>query len=116
MIGVERKSEFAWDEQQLRQWYLVEQLSMTDIAQRMWCSVGTPRRWLHKWNIPIRTDEEGIRLAHKHGKFLNKQNPETCANWSGGRWVDQKGYVYIYKPDYHRTSRKKYIQDHILIW
>ena len=107
---------YNWNKDELQKWYWQDNLSLTDIAKKVGCSDGTPGLWMKHFNIPRRTDEEGIRLAHKQGKFLNKQTAELCSNWKGGRWVDPKGYVYIYKPNYHRTSRKKYIQEHILIW
>ncbi len=111
-----RTKVYLWNKGELEQWYLVEKLSIADIATRVGCASTTPRRWFDKFQIPRRTDGEGIRLAHKQGKFAYKQIAEKCSNWNGGRWVDAKGYVYLYKPDYHRTTRKSYIQEHIWVW
>ncbi len=107
---------YQWDKSQLEQWYLVDKMSIADIAKKIGCASNLPGKWMRHFGIPRRSDEEGIRLAHTQEKFLNKRNPETCSKWHGGRWIDAKGYVYIYKPDHHRVTRKCYVQEHILVW
>jgi HNH endonuclease len=40
---------------------------------------------------------------------------EKCRMWRGGRYKNL-GYSFIYKPDYYKKSKQKYIQEHIYIY
>ena len=36
-------------------------------------------------------------------------------NWGGGRKLNGKGYVLLYKPDHPRANSKNYVYEHILV-
>lgn len=50
-------------------------------------------------------------------KVIKGQDPKTHPRWKGGKYIDNKGYVYIFAPDHPRARSNggKYIQEHRLV-
>ncbi len=112
-MGAPRK--FDWNREQLMQWYGDEGLSTIDIAKILGCDHRSVNVWMQKFGIPRRSSSNAAFAAVRQNK-IHSGVKENESRWNGGRWVDARGYVYIYKPDYHRVTRKVYIQEHIFIW
>lgn len=83
-------------------------LSSPKIAEQMGISDTTVRRRLYEFNIPMRSDEEGIRLAYKSGKTKKQINRLER--------VLHRGYYRIWMPDHPRADSKGRVSEHIYIW
>lgn len=99
----------------LYQEYIIKKISKREIAQRCKCDHGTITRYLHKFNIPIRTLSEAIKLwyennPHPHKSKRGKDSP----HWKGGRHV-VGGYVKIYFPTHPYAYNRKYMLEHRLV-
>lgn len=90
--------------------------SRVDIAGLLHISEGTVKYYLQKFNIPMRTRGEALRLAYASG---HKQRPGLKGpdnpSWKGGRTV-WGGYIYIKAPDHPRAKSNGYVAEHILVW
>ena len=85
--------------------YWNKEKSQNQIAKE--CNVApiTIGRNMEKFNIPKRSLSEatkGINKGDKHG------------NWKGGR-SEVNGYIYLYKPEHHKSTQKGYVLEHILV-
>lgn len=57
-------------------------------------------------DMHLHESRKGI-INHKRGK----EHP----NWKGGR-IYSSGYVFVCKPEHHRSNRDGYVREHILVW
>jgi len=51
-------------------------------------------------------------------KFRNSpwhQTGTNNPNWNGGRFI-HRGYIYIYKPNYHSSHKSGYVAEHVFVW
>lgn len=85
------------EKEKLKELYLVQKLSGTEIAKRYNMSKVCLCRALHKFGIPIR-DCTG----------------ENHPSWKGGR-VEKMGYIAIWMPNHPRANNVGYVKEHILI-
>jgi len=46
--------------------------------------------------------------------FWNRSGPES-PHWKGGRYINSKGYVLIYKPEHPYANKKGYVFEHRLV-
>lgn len=53
------------------------------------------------------------KIGANHPQF-GKYGSES-AHWKGGQTVDNRGYIFIYKPDHPRADAKGYIKRAILV-
>jgi hypothetical protein len=51
-----------------------------------------------------------LSLARK-GKYLR----EEAFRWKGGRYINDSGYVMIFKPEHSRAAQNGYVREHILV-
>jgi hypothetical protein len=54
-------------------------------------------------------------LGH-HQKFMVQRKGEESPHWSGGRFIDKNGYVYVYSPDHPFAKNYGYVFEHRLVW
>lgn len=94
--------------------YIVKENSTGTMAKIAKVNSSTIRTWLKKFGIKLRTTSEAMRL-------FNQKNPgywggENHPNWNGGRIIDDRGYVLIFKPNHPRShTGRRYIFEHILM-
>ena len=61
------------------------------------------------------------RDRQRPGEFAGKNNPmygtkgDKAGNWKGGRYIDPKGYVNIYKPEHPSSDSRGYVFEHVMI-
>ena len=94
--------------------YIVEENSTKVMAKLAMVNSSTIRTWLMKFGIKLRTTSEAMRLFNQKnpGYWGGKNHP----NWKGGRIIDDRGYVLIFKPNHPRShTGRRYVFEHILI-
>ena len=125
------------EEKDLCQLYLVEKMTMKEIASELGVAVGTVFNYMKKYGInsrPTMTDEtkakiskakkgkpsptKGIRLSEetkrkisqaKKGKFLKP------SEFGGHKKQRADGYICVYAPDHPYATKDGYVMEHILI-
>ncbi|MBU0846887.1 HNH endonuclease [Patescibacteria group bacterium] len=114
------------DEKTLKQLYIDDQLSTTEIARKYNQSSSNIEYWLKKYHIPRRTMSEALKLAHKMGRAFrnikrgNERKPyalsgERSPTWKGGRSRNGK-YPTVMKKNHPRADKNGYVLEHILVW
>jgi len=90
--------------------------SRVDIARLLHISEGTVKYYLLKFNIPIRTRSEALKLAYARG-FKQKPGLTGARNpaWKGGRAFTD-GYIMIKALGHPKANHRGYVMEHILIW
>lgn len=88
-------------EAQIRQ--LVEEAGLQQrlIAQRLGVSQSFVERVCRR--LQLRTQRTGPRSGEGH------------PGWKGGRYVDQDGYVLVYKPEHPQARKAGYVLEHRLV-
>lgn len=109
------------DEDWLREKYLNEGLSTTQIGALCGASNKTIHLYLMKFGIRIRTGSEA-KLGKKNpmfGKVLSKRHRDALSkslkgerhpNWKGGRTILEDGRVLVYKPDHPHSGMRGYVR------
>lgn len=92
---------------ELQRLYTQEELTPTQIAQRMNFSVMGIDGALRRFGIPRRYRSI---LPTSYGKR------EAHPNWKGGRHINSQGYVLVLDPEHPHTTQSGYVREHILIW
>lgn len=100
-------------EEELKQLYLEEELSMKEIANEFNIDERSVVNLLRFYSIPLRNASE-VTTAY----FA--RNPAPCGsehgNWKGGIRHCRGGYTQIYNPNHHRANTAGYVLEHILVW
>ena len=86
--------------------YVLLQKSIHQIRRETGLGYNTIKRWLHRYGIIIRQDDEIVR-NQKSLKLTN--NP----HWKGKR--NNNGYKYIYYPKHPLAPKSGYINEHRFI-
>jgi hypothetical protein len=94
----------------LKEKYIIEGLSLNEIARQVGSTNGNVWTHLKQQNIPIRTDSEGLAK-----KYPTRRLGELASNWRGGRRTIQHGYIYVYKPDHPNATKSGAVMEHRLI-
>lgn len=111
------KPKFMWSKSQLEKWYLEEELSAPEIAERMGASPCRVWEKLRDFNIPRRSQRDCKLNAIKRGRLIpTSPMGSQSKGWKGGRRKDRKGYIWIYNPRHPRANKNRCVAEHILIW
>ncbi len=94
------------EKQWLFQQYVELQKSIHQIRRETGLGYNTIKRWLRKYDISIRQDDEVVRNQKSHKL---RKNP----NWKGKR--NNCGYYYIYHPNHPNAPPSGYISEHRFI-
>lgn len=98
-----------------RGYYEYLQWSRVDIAHLLGISPDTVKYYLKKYDIPIRTRSEALKIAYASGR---KQSPKLMGpdnpSWRGGETISY-GYIMVRQPN-HPRARNGYVFKHILVW
>jgi predicted DNA-binding protein YlxM (UPF0122 family) len=119
--------------------YLVNKLTMKQIANKYNCSVGFVHKKLHQLNINIRTTAEHLKGKNRpnyvkekiskanKGKVLSQKTKEKISsarikkhlrspNWHGGKRTKRRDkYIQVYMPDHPFASEEGYVFEHRLV-
>lgn len=98
--GKGKQPKYELDEATLRRKYLDEQMSQSEIARELGCTVIVLQRLLAKHGL----DSRGRGLP-------GDRNPA----WDGGRRVDKDGYVLVHRPDHPNARQNGYLLEHRLV-
>lgn len=86
--------------------YIDLEMSQNELGDKYNVSHNIIKRYLHKYDIPLRDHKEANRLNNS-----GSGNP----NWNEGRSLHSSGYIEIYSPDHPNPHREKYVYEHRLI-
>lgn len=89
--------------EQLRELHHVRDISAEDIGKMFGCGASTVRRRLVALGIP---------------KGAGKHRPPTGADhwsWRGGEYRDDKGYVFLRRPDHPQAMKTGYVAEHRMV-
>ena len=103
------------DKELLEHYYLVEELSMRDIAEKLKMSYSGVRYRMKKYKIPLRTDKEGMNTLHNRKKRSVNATGKNNSQWNGGRRNTSHGYIEIYVPNHPNASARGTVYEHRLI-
>lgn len=92
--------------------YHDEQMSEGEIARKLGVTQGAVHYRLIEHNIPRRGHDDSIRLHRKKLNWYGENNPR----WTGGRHFNHNGYVMIRDTKHHRSQKRGYVLEHILVW
>ncbi len=110
----------------LQEKYIVNEMSINQIAKAVSCSVGTIFNYLKKFQIKTRSLSEAFRGSKNHNfgkifsiKTINKMRKAKIGNrykfnFSGGRRI-ASGYVHIYTPKHPFSTKMGYVREHRLV-
>ena len=94
--GLDKFRSYNW----LYKKYVIEELSLTQIASIVGVSFNSIRKWLIKVNIQRRT--EGSRIGQHNHSFK-------------GKAINSQGYVLVYSPEHPNKDSRNYVREHILV-
>ena len=95
---------YPWSPEEIRRLYVDEGMRAEDVAERLGCSPTHVRRTLRRMGA-IRP--RGASTARRRG--------EHAPRWRGGRTVDPKGYVFLYRPDHPQAKKDGYVAEHRMV-
>lgn len=98
------------DKEWLRQKYIDERLSITQVADLVGTTRGNVRSHLKCAGIPVRSYKEGITARFPQGRLGERAN-----NWRGGRRKLPRGYISVYAPDHPCCSQVGYVMEHRVV-
>jgi hypothetical protein len=81
----------------------VQDISAADIGKMYGCEASTVRRRLVELGIPKGS-----------GKHRPPRGPEHWS-WRGGRYVDEKGYVFLRMPGHRQANKAGYVAEHRMV-
>lgn len=102
------KNSLLRDKQWLSDRYLIDKMSISEIATLANASNGATSSSLLHSGIQMRTVSEGIEIARV------KYSGSGSGNWKGGNKKTGKGYVYKYAPDHPHATQDGYVMRHRL--
>lgn len=88
--------------------YVDRKKSISEIASMVEASHGSVASALSWAKIPMRSPEEGKKMA---GPFTG----ELAGNWKGGRRKTSEGYIYVYSPKHPFRADGNYVMEHRLV-
>jgi hypothetical protein len=89
--------------ERLRELHHEQDKSAAEIGKMYGCSGSTVRRRLVELGIPKGS-----------GKHRPPRGPEHW-NWRGGRYVDERGYVFLRKPGHRQANKGGYVAEHRMV-
>lgn len=102
------KNEFLRDKKWLEEKYIIDKLSMTEIAKISGSTPGNVYSALCNAAIETRSLEEGKAL------IIENISGENAPNWKGGRVKTSGGYIYQHAPSHPFAANKGYVMEHRL--
>lgn len=122
------------DKEWIKHIYLVEKMSLVDIAKETGSTPGNVRSVLVSFGVEIRNEKEALKVKYPNGRYgelasnwqggkrkattpnpqYKKRLGELAANWKGGK-VATSGYIYIYNPDHPNATKAGYVMEHRLV-
>lgn len=90
-----------WPVEQMRKWYEEDRMTLQEIADRL----GQSSKMVNKV-----AKRSGFRMRPRGQKFGAEHK-----GWKGGRTVDKRGYVLVYKPEHPHANTSGYIREHRLV-
>lgn len=76
---------------------ICEEKEVSEIAEETGCGRSTVRKYLHKFNLPVKNSRKG--------KLVGENNP----SWKGGRYKKPNGYVMV------NIAPGEYTREHVLV-
>lgn len=73
---------------------------------------NTGRTHFKKGFTPWNKNTKGVMKAWNKGKKFPEFSGEKSSHWKGGKFIDNHGYVFIYKPNHPFANKKGYILEH----
>jgi hypothetical protein len=107
-----------YDWSDLYKLYIVQSLSGKEIAKIKCCKPGIVYDALRKRNIATRPLSVAAKLGFQKERRVNPaifKKGERSAFWKGGRYISNKGYVYIFLPDHPMANKAGYVAEHRLV-
>jgi len=101
----EIKNKAYYNKDWLYQKYVIEKLTIREIAKECNCIHTTVQYWLKKFNIPRRSQSEATK-----GKYLGKNS----WFWKGGR-IKRQGYIQIYRLSHPCRDVIGYVFEHRML-
>lgn len=118
--------------EELYRLYVVEELTMKEVASKLGIAVGSVYNYLHKYEIPTKPAHQGnkgrkhteearkkMSLANKGKKYSEETRKKIAeAKRKGGIGHKKKrgdGYIAIYFPDHPKSNKEGYLMEHDLI-
>lgn len=112
--------------------YVVENMTMKQVADSLGIAVGTVYNLIKKYGIPSREAHQGMkgkthtqearkRIGARHkGKVITEESRRKMSESSkvGGIGHKKKrsdGYIFVYFPDHPQSTSEGYIMEHILV-
>lgn len=109
--------------------YREEKVSFVTLGKRYNCSAITIRNIVIRQNGLIRSKKEGVntesckRLLKLNnpavkGKLVKEKNGmfgKVSANWQGGKYKTEEGYILVYRPEHPYCNINGYVLEHRLI-
>jgi hypothetical protein len=89
--------------EQLYELHHVKSMSSAAIARLYGCAQQTAYRRLRHFGI-----------ARKQGTAPKRRGPDN-PNWRGGRYVNNRGYVFVYKPHHPQAMQNGYVAEHRMV-
>lgn len=86
----------------LEELYVENELSTHEIGGQF----GVNARTVYRWLIGI-----GIKPRTKSEAMIGKKHP----SWKGGRRIDSRGYILVYKPEHPNTNGRGYVFESRLV-
>lgn len=98
--------------------YITQKKSTVKIGEEVGCSNTTISYWLKKFNIPIRTLSDALKISHSNPEVRKKisdgNKGRKAWNWNNGK-RKSRGYMKVLKPNHLRADSKGYVDEHILV-
>lgn len=98
------------DKEWLYQKYVVEKLSLKDIAKLVGCSFGAVGSSLLWAGIKTRNIKDALQNKYANGRW----GPDS-SNWKGGRRLTGAGHIHVYSPEHPSCDRQGYVMEHRLL-
>ena len=102
------------DEDLIKSLYLHKMYSAEMLTEYFGVSRPTIANRLKSLGIK-RSRKEVAKVEWSQGRPKSRLG-ENNHSWRGGKFQDTNGYIYIYKPDHKRADKRRYVQEHILVW
>jgi DNA-binding XRE family transcriptional regulator len=116
-----RKHPEIWNKELIEHMYNELGLFQYEIAKELGVTRSAIENVMRHLKIKTRDKSEALKFAYSQKKvkpyLLDRPKGEKSRMWKGGRFKENRdGYVFLYKPDYYKHHRDKYVLEHQYIW